>query len=132
LNKEEAEALGRRIKELRERYEVPSVRALSKKTGISYGYLAKLERGDVENPSQQVLGRIAQAFSGNVQEILGESNVKLSGELPDMRTYFHRTLGVSLDEADKLANLIEGEISTRAKKGGEHEENQHEDNADAD
>ncbi|MFI6401499.1 helix-turn-helix domain-containing protein [Streptomyces sp. NPDC050548] len=132
MNQEEAQALGERVKELRQRYEYPSVRALAKVTGLSHSYLAKLERGEIESPSTQTLERIAKVFSGNVQEILGKSSVKLSGELPDMRTYFRRTLGVSFDEADKLAALIEGEISTRAKKGGEHEEDEHKDDADAD
>jgi transcriptional regulator with XRE-family HTH domain len=132
LNQEEAQALGRRITELRKKHGYASVRALAKETNISFSYLAKLERGEIESPSTQTLERIAKVFSGNVQEILGESNIKLSGELPDMRTYFRRTLGVSFDEADKLAALIEGEISTRAKKGGEHEEDEHEDDADAD
>ncbi|MFJ9629015.1 helix-turn-helix domain-containing protein [Streptomyces sp. NPDC101175] len=122
MNKEEAEAFGQRVKGLRQKHDYQSVRALAEATGLSHGYLAKLERGEIENPSQQTLERIASAFSESVQQILGESDINLGGGLPDMRTYFRRTLGVSLDEADELVGLVQK--YQQGRKGGTHEENQ--------
>ena len=42
---------------------------LSKKTGISIGYLCHLERGTRVNPSTQIMDKIAAALKKSVHEV---------------------------------------------------------------
>ena len=62
--------LGKRIKELRKRFEITQDK-LSKKADIPYSTLAKIESGYTPNPSMETLVKIADAFGVGVDELLG-------------------------------------------------------------
>lgn len=66
-------ALGNRISSLREIQSL-SLGALAEKAGgIAKSYLAKLERGEVENPGLRTLSGIANALDVTVADLLGSA-----------------------------------------------------------
>ena len=69
--------LGNRLQHLRELKGL-SLSALSEIAGISKSYLAKLERGEVENPGLQTLQSIAGALDTTLGDLLAGP-----GEQPD-------------------------------------------------
>jgi transcriptional regulator with XRE-family HTH domain len=62
--------LGKRIKELRNKYKITQDK-LSKKADIPFSTLAKIEAGYTPNPSIETLIKIADAFGVGVDELLG-------------------------------------------------------------
>jgi transcriptional regulator with XRE-family HTH domain len=62
-------ALGRRVKHLRE-LKGWSLGGLAEAASLSKSYLAKLERGDVENPGLQTLQAIAAALGATLADFL--------------------------------------------------------------
>lgn len=46
-----------------------TLRDLSDRTGISAGYLSHLERGSRDNPSKEVMEKIAFALNSSIPEI---------------------------------------------------------------
>lgn len=45
--------------------------ALAKESGVSAGYIANLERGDKNNPTLEVLDKIAKALGVERDQLLG-------------------------------------------------------------
>jgi transcriptional regulator with XRE-family HTH domain len=63
------EAIGARLKELRERKNW-SLREAEEHSGVSRSMLSKIERG-VTSPTATVLGRIAEAFEVSISQLVG-------------------------------------------------------------
>jgi transcriptional regulator with XRE-family HTH domain len=61
--------LGKRIKELRNKYKITQDK-LSKKADIPFSTLAKIEAGYTPNPSMGTLIKIADAFGIGIDELL--------------------------------------------------------------
>jgi transcriptional regulator with XRE-family HTH domain len=106
MKQTEAQKQGARISTAR-KLEGLSIRALAERVGISYGYLAKLERGEKENPSLVVLRKIADALSMDLQDILKGASVKSENALPEPHVYL-RSLGLSGGDAEHVADIIAG------------------------
>ena len=64
--------LGTRIRELRELREA-SLTQLAERAGIAKSYLAKVERGEVDNPGLKTLSAIAQALEITVADLIRPS-----------------------------------------------------------
>lgn len=89
------ESVGRRIQEVRELRQM-SVGELAAKAGLAKSYIAKLERGEVENPGVRTLASIAAALGVTLGALLraqqsedteqqAESDVQLAKQLGDAR-----------------------------------------------
>ncbi|WP_174732842.1 helix-turn-helix domain-containing protein [Mesobacillus harenae] len=62
--------VGERIKRLRVQKKY-SINELADKAGISKSYLSYIERGIQENPSLQVLSRLARSLNTSVEDLMG-------------------------------------------------------------
>lgn len=82
-----------------------SIRQLAPKVGVHHSLLARLENGETERPSPELLQHLADELGLDVNELL--ACVGVTPSLPEPRMYFRRKLGVSADEAEVLARLIE-------------------------
>ena len=65
----DVEQLGLRIARIRE-FKDKSLSAVAEAAGIAKSYLAKLERGEVENPGLRTLNSIARALGVTVADLL--------------------------------------------------------------
>lgn len=68
----DVQALGRRLKQLRE-LKGKSLSRLAQDAQVSKSYLAKLERGEIENPGLKTLHAIAGALEITLNELLKPS-----------------------------------------------------------
>jgi XRE family transcriptional regulator, master regulator for biofilm formation len=88
--------LGTRIRELRELREA-SLTQLAERAGIAKSYLAKVERGEVDNPGLKTLSAIAQALEITVADLIRPSQAAASLETGSTR----------LSEAEDYRRLLE-------------------------
>jgi transcriptional regulator with XRE-family HTH domain len=114
LSDREHVSLGEYLRAARERAGY-SIRELAKKVSLHHSYVARLENGEAEHPSPELLRRLASALDIEVAELWPYIGVE--SELPEPRAYFRRKLGVDADEAEVLARLIE-DYQTNKTKGG--------------
>ena len=110
MNHDQPESLGGRIRQLREAAGL-SVRQLAGRVGVHHSYLAYLEKGERNNPADELVKRLAEALEADASELLMLAHhIKPSTTLPPLRDYFMRKLGTSGNEADVLANLVEYQL----------------------
>lgn len=92
-----------------------SIRQLGNLSGISHGYLVKLELGQKDNPSAEHLARLAEVLEIDVSELLAFIGVEPSAALPPPHVYFRRKYGLSDTDADELTQII-GEYTTKQRR----------------
>lgn len=63
--------LGEHIRNIRKEKGL-SIRELARRSGVSNAYLSQLENGKTQNPSYEIIGKIAKGLKTNVAEILNE------------------------------------------------------------
>jgi transcriptional regulator with XRE-family HTH domain len=115
--------LGGYVRQERERAGL-SIRQLAAQVGMHHSRLARLERGEVgDRTTPEYIQGIADALGIDVTKLLRFSGVKPKPELPTIKMYFRRKLGVDADEADVLAQLIVNHQASKKRnpKGGNHE-----------
>jgi transcriptional regulator with XRE-family HTH domain len=117
-------ALGLRLRAAREAAGL-SVPELAKRVGTHRSYIDRLEKGE-RRPAAEWLQKIADELGLDAAYFLTYIGVRPSATLPAPRDYFLRKLGVSEDEADFLAHLIEHQTQQRRRKSDEeHSEERH-------
>ena len=84
-----------------------SIRQLGNLSGVSHGYLVKLELGQMDNPSAEHLARLAEVLEVDVSELLAFIGIEPSTTLPPPRVYFRRKYGLSDTDAKELTQIIE-------------------------
>jgi transcriptional regulator with XRE-family HTH domain len=100
-----------------------SIRELARLAGINHSYLVKLETDQKDNPSADVLQRLAEALELDPTEVLGFIGIAPSNLLPPARVYFRKKYGLSEADARRAAALIEqytrkGTGNEQVTKGG--------------
>lgn len=80
-----------------------SQRQLASRVGVNHAYLARLESGEMANPSGELLQRIADVLEISSAELLGFIGVR-SAELPELAPYLRTKY--RLDEA-AIAEIAE-------------------------
>jgi len=117
--------LGEYIRQQRERTGL-SQRQLAARVGMHHSRLARLESGESSGrPAPEYLQGMADVFGIDVSKLLKFQGVVPKPELPSIRSYFRRKLGVDASEADILANLIadyQQNNQSHLKKGGTNNE----------
>lgn len=71
-----------------------SLEGLAEQTGLSGGYVSKLERGLIESPDIRYLARIGDALGVSVGELLTEAGLAGAEVLPDVAYYLKTKLGL--------------------------------------
>jgi len=116
MTDDEAASLGAYLRSERETAGL-SLRQLAEAAHVAHGYLARLERGEQSNPTIEVLQKIAQALALDFDELLTKFGVQRT--LPEPRVYFRRKFGVSEDDAEVMARLIEKYREKGGQENGE-------------
>jgi transcriptional regulator with XRE-family HTH domain len=84
-----------------------SQRQLAAQSGVSYSVISRLEGGQKTDMrvDEQFQG-LADALKVDVSRLLKFKGVRPQAELPPIRAYFRRKLGVDANEAEVLAQLV--------------------------
>lgn len=118
MNNKEMQSLATYLRDKREAAGL-SQRQLAAQAHVDHSYLAKLESGKISTrPNPEHLQRICDALGVELSEAMELLGIKSS--LPEPRVYFRRALGVSSEDADILAQLVE-DYQAKKQRGGKHE-----------
>lgn len=100
--------VGTKIKELRELKGL-SISVLAKNAGISKGYLSDIEKGAKENPSVDVLEKIAIALGVNVSDLFDQQPItdKLDFMEEDMKVLFSKASKMTKENREKVLKMME-------------------------
>jgi len=82
-----------------------SIRKLAPLVGIHFANLARLENDEVEQPSAEVLQRIADVLEADASELLAYVGVKPN--TPEPRVYFRKAYGLSDEEALQVVKELD-------------------------
>lgn len=99
-----------------------SVRELARLAGINYSYYFKLETDQNDNPAADKLQRLAEVLELDPAELLSYIGLEPSSTLPPARVYFRRKYGMSEDDAEEIAKIVEQFRNERKLEGGEDHE----------
>ncbi len=96
--------VGERIKVRRTEMNI-ALAELARRAGLSKGYLHAIETGDTQNPSAEILFRIANELKTTIADLLGEEPVE-----PDIAE-----ISDSLRKFAKLENLTDDDVAMLAR-----------------
>ena len=118
--KEATQALGRYLRELREKKRKVSLHDVERATGISNGYLSLLERGKKQHlPPPDVLGKLADYYNASMQELLQQAGYLKAADVKNtMEDRIERAFHHVINDPKYLAGIqLRGSrISTEVKR----------------
>ena len=100
MTDDEADSLSQHLKRAREEAGL-SLREVEARSGVSFAHIRRLENGE-RTPSIEVLQRVAEALSLDLDEVLSAVGIKTTRTLPEPRVYFRRKFGVSEEDAEVM------------------------------
>lgn len=100
--------LGENIKKLRELRGL-SINALAKLCNVSPGYISDLEKNKKQNPSTDLLERIAIALAVNVQDLFdgNKEHDEIDQLEKDFRLLYHKMKNITPSDRKKILKMIE-------------------------
>lgn len=104
MTKEEARELGKIVKRARRNRKL-TLRAVGEASKVSYTWLGRLERGEMAAPAPSKLRRLADALSIAPEQI--DRIVRVSGDLPSIRTYLRTKYHLSSEEITKIEDVFD-------------------------
>jgi transcriptional regulator with XRE-family HTH domain len=141
MDEEQAQELGRRLRERREQRDL-SIRELAERTGVNHSTIVRLEQGSIEAPAPDKLSRIAEILGFSLADIYALADYGVPNDLPSFRPYLrtkYRALpapaveelersfkriakrhGLALDGPKPGEDEQPEQQPTRTKKGGDH------------
>lgn len=102
----QARELGKLIRRARTGRKL-SLRAVDELTGVSYGWLSRLEKGLMVTPAPSKLTAVAQALDIPPERIDRITRGHVSRDLPPIRTYFRTKYQLSPEEITKIEDLFD-------------------------
>ncbi|HEV3321397.1 MAG TPA: helix-turn-helix transcriptional regulator [Solirubrobacteraceae bacterium] len=102
----QARELGRLVKQAR-RVRQLSLRALDELTGVSYGWLSRLERGQMIAPAPSKLTKVAEALGIAPERIDRITRGGISRDLPPIRTYFRAKYQLTPREITQIEEVFD-------------------------
>ncbi len=102
----QARELGRLVKQAR-RTQKLSLRALDELTGVSYGWLSRLERGQMTAPAPSKLTKVAEALGIAPERIDRITRGQVSSDLPAIRTYFRTKYKLNPHEITQIEEVFD-------------------------
>jgi len=107
MNDEQARQLGALFKRARKAKKL-SLRQLDEITsGVSYGWITKLERGQIKTPATNKLTMLTHALGIPPERIDQITRGQLSGGLPTIRTYFRAKYQLTTEEIRQIEELFD-------------------------
>ncbi len=102
----QARELGRLVKQAR-RVRRLSLRALDELTGVSYGWLSRLERGQMIAPAPSKLTKVAEVLGIAPERIDRITRGGISRDLPPIRTYFRAKYQLTPREITQIEEVFD-------------------------
>jgi len=102
----QARELGRLFKQARRTRKL-SLRALDELAGVSYGWLGRLERGQMIAPAPSKLTRVAEVLGIAPERIDRITRGRVSRDLPPIRTYFRAKYQLTPQEITQIEELFD-------------------------
>lgn len=102
----QARELGRLVKRARRTRKL-SLRALDELTGVSYGWLGRLERGQMIAPAPSKLTKVAEALRVAPERIDRITRGRISRDLPPFRTYFRAKYQLTPREITQIEEVFD-------------------------
>lgn len=110
INQEPEASLGTVVRAYREETGF-SQRQLAAMVGMHHSLLARIENGDVTQPSAELLQRLADTLEIDAQELLQFIGVR--PVIPEPTMYFRREFGLSDAEAEEMVRFIKDKYKHR-------------------
>jgi transcriptional regulator with XRE-family HTH domain len=102
----QARELGRLFKRARRQRRL-SLRAVDELTGVSYGWLARLEAGGMMAPAPSKLTAIAGVLGIAPERIDRITRGQVSSDLPAIRTYFRTKYKLNPEEIKQIEEVFD-------------------------
>jgi transcriptional regulator with XRE-family HTH domain len=102
----QARELGRLVKRARRTRKL-SLRALDELIGVSYGWLGRLERGQMIAPAPSKLTKVAEALGIPPERIDRITRGRISQDLPAIRTYFRTKYQLNPHEITQIEEVFD-------------------------
>ena len=102
----QARELGRVFKQARTAQKL-SLRQLDELSGVSYGWLSRLERGQMNAPAPSKLTKVAEVLSIPPERIDLITRGRVSGDLPAFRTYFRAKYQLTPQEIEHMEQVFD-------------------------
>ncbi len=102
----QARELGRLVKRTR-RAQGLSLRKLDELTGTSYGWLSRLEKGQMTAPAPSKLTKVAEVLDIPPERIDRITRGKVSSDLPAIRTYFRTKYKLDPQEIRQIEEVFD-------------------------
>jgi transcriptional regulator with XRE-family HTH domain len=116
---EQARELGGLVKQARRKRKL-SLRALDElMTGVSYGWLGRLERGQMIAPAPSKLTKVAEVLGIAPERIDQITRGRLSRDLPPIRTYFRAKYQLTPHEITQIEEVFDQIHRNRREHPGE-------------
>jgi len=106
MTEAQARQLGQLFKRARKARKL-SLREVDEQSGVSYGWLSRLERGLTGAPSPTKLTRVARVLGLAPERIDRITRGQVSSELPPIRTYFRAKYQLSTEEIAQIEELFD-------------------------
>jgi transcriptional regulator with XRE-family HTH domain len=102
----QARELGRLFKQARRARKL-SLRSLDELSGASYGWLTRLERGQMMAPAPSKLTKVAEVLGIPPERIDRITRGQVSRDLPPIRTYFRAKYQLTPQEITQIEELFD-------------------------
>jgi transcriptional regulator with XRE-family HTH domain len=102
----QARELGRLVKQARRAHGL-SLRALDELTGVSYGWLSRLERAQMIAPAPSKLTKVAEVLGIAPERIDRITRGGISRDLPPIRTYFRAKYKLTPREITQIEEVFD-------------------------
>jgi transcriptional regulator with XRE-family HTH domain len=103
---EQAKQLGRLFRQARMTRKL-SQRQLDEMSGVSYGWISRLERGWAAEPSSSKLTKVARVLGIPPERIDQITRGQVSNELPPIRTYFRAKYQLTTEEIQQIEEVFD-------------------------
>jgi transcriptional regulator with XRE-family HTH domain len=102
----QARELGRLFKHARRTRRL-SLRAVDELTGVSYGWLSRLENGQMIAPAPSKLTEVAEVLGIAPERIDRITRGRISRDLPSIRTYFRAKYHLTPQEITQIEEVFD-------------------------
>jgi transcriptional regulator with XRE-family HTH domain len=106
MTEEQARTLGRMVKQARHMRGL-TLRELDELTGVSYGWLALLEKGQIPSPAAGKLTAVADVLDIPPERIDRLTRGKVARGLPTIRTYFRTKYQLTPQEIAQIEDVFD-------------------------
>src|SRR5215471_14920358 len=84
-----------------------SLRTVDELTGVSYGWLRRMEAGQIKAPSPHRLTIVAEAIGLPPERLDRITRGKVAAELPAIRTYFRAKYKLTPHEIERIERVFD-------------------------